>query len=91
MFKNIFRLLLRSFIANIQYSARPEQRVPMTRLRARIAERLLSAQQNMAILTTFNEINMKAVMDLRKVYKDELKRSIMFALVLCHFLLKQRL
>lgn len=50
--------------------ARPEERVPMTRLRARIAERLLSAQQNMAILTTFNEINMKPVMDMRQQYKD---------------------
>lgn len=53
---------------------RPEKRVPMTRLRARIAERLLSAQQNAAILTTFNEINMKPVMDLRAKYKDEFEK-----------------
>lgn len=50
---------------------RPEQRVPMTRLRARIAERLLDAQQTTAMLTTFNEINMKPVMDLRAKYQDK--------------------
>jgi 2-oxoglutarate dehydrogenase E2 component (dihydrolipoamide succinyltransferase) len=48
---------------------RPEQRVPMTRLRARIAERLLQAQQNAAMLTTFNEVNMQNVIDLRNQYK----------------------
>lgn len=54
---------------------REEKRVPMTRLRARIAERLLSAQQNMAILTTFNEVNMQAVMDLRKQYKEVFEKA----------------
>ena len=49
---------------------RVEKRVPMTRLRARIAERLVDAQSSMAMLTTFNEVNMKPVMDLRKKYKD---------------------
>ncbi len=49
---------------------RVEKRVPMTRLRARIAERLVDAQSNMAMLTTFNEVNMKPVMDLRSKYKD---------------------
>jgi len=49
---------------------RIEERVPMTRLRARIAERLLDVTQSAALLTTFNEINMKPVMDLRKKYKD---------------------
>jgi 2-oxoglutarate dehydrogenase E2 component (dihydrolipoamide succinyltransferase) len=49
---------------------RQEQRVPMTRLRKRVSERLLQAQQEHAILTTFNEINMKPVMDLRTKYKD---------------------
>ena len=48
---------------------RPEQRVPMTRLRARIAERLLQSQATNAILTTFNEVNMQAVIDLRNRYK----------------------
>ncbi len=49
---------------------RIEKRVPMTRLRARIAERLLDAQHNAAILTTFNEVNMQPVMELRKKYQD---------------------
>ena len=49
---------------------RVEKRVPMTRLRAKVAERLVQAQQNAAMLTTFNEINMKPVMELRAQYKD---------------------
>ncbi|WP_250458478.1 2-oxoglutarate dehydrogenase complex dihydrolipoyllysine-residue succinyltransferase [Microbulbifer litoralis] len=49
---------------------RVEKRVPMTRMRKRIAERLLDASQSTAMLTTFNEVNMKPVMDLRKNYKD---------------------
>ncbi len=48
---------------------RPEQRVPMTRLRAKVAERLLQAQQNAAMLTTFNEVNMQSIMDLRSQYQ----------------------
>jgi len=54
---------------------RPEQRVPMTRIRQRIAERLLQSQQNAAILTTFNEVNMQAVMDLRNRYKDAFEKK----------------
>ncbi len=54
---------------------RPEKRVPMTRLRARIAERLLEAQQNAAILSTFNEVNMQPVMDLRTRYKDTFQKT----------------
>ncbi len=54
---------------------RPEQRVPMSRLRARIAERLLQSQQTNAILTTFNEVNMKPVMDLRNKYKDKFEKE----------------
>ncbi len=54
---------------------RPEQRVPMTRLRARIAERLLEAQQNAAILTTFNEVNLQAVNDLRARYRDKFEKD----------------
>ncbi len=62
--------------SQIQLSGdRIEKRVPMTRLRARIAERLLSAQQNAAILTTFNEINMQPVMDLRNRYKDQFEKA----------------
>ncbi len=51
-------------------ASRIEERVPMTRLRKRVAERLLESQQNNAILTTFNEVNMQPVMDLRTKYKD---------------------
>lgn len=54
---------------------RPEQRVPMTRLRAKIAERLLQAQQNAAMLTTFNEVNMQNVIDLRNQYKDRFEKK----------------
>ena len=54
---------------------RLEQRVPMTRLRARIAERLLMAKNSTAMLTTFNEINMKPVMDLRNRYKDDFEKK----------------
>jgi 2-oxoglutarate dehydrogenase E2 component (dihydrolipoamide succinyltransferase) len=54
---------------------RGEERVPMSRMRARIAERLLSAQQNAAILTTFNEVNMQAVMDVRAQYKDKFEKK----------------
>lgn len=54
---------------------RPEKRVPMTRLRARIAERLVEAQHNAAILTTFNEVNMQPVMDLRQKYKDKFEKE----------------
>ncbi|MBL4607205.1 MAG: 2-oxoglutarate dehydrogenase complex dihydrolipoyllysine-residue succinyltransferase [Pseudomonadales bacterium] len=50
---------------------RIERRVPMTRLRARIAERLVNSQNDAAILTTFNEVNMKPIMDMRKSYQDQ--------------------
>ena len=54
---------------------RPEQRVPMTRLRARIAERLLQSQATNAILTTFNEVNMAPVMELRKKFQDQFTKE----------------
>ena len=54
---------------------RAEQRVPMTRIRQRIAERLLQSQANAAILTTFNEVNMQPVMDLRARYKDTFEKK----------------
>ena len=54
---------------------RIEKRVPMTRLRARIAERLLQAQQNAAILTTFNEVNMKPIMELRARHKEKFQKE----------------
>ncbi|NTV98351.1 MAG: dihydrolipoamide succinyltransferase, partial [Chlorobiaceae bacterium] len=54
---------------------RPEQRVPMTRLRARIAERLIESQNTNAILTTFNEVNMQAVIDLRNRYRETFEKE----------------
>ncbi len=54
---------------------REERRVPMSRLRAKVAERLLEAQHNAAMLTTFNEVNLKAVMDLRAAYKDQFEKK----------------
>jgi len=54
---------------------RPEQRVPMSRLRARIAERLLQSQSTAAILTTFNEVNMQPVTDLRTKYRDRFEKE----------------
>jgi 2-oxoglutarate dehydrogenase E2 component (dihydrolipoamide succinyltransferase) len=54
---------------------RPEKRVPMSRLRARIAERLVAAQHNAAMLTTFNEINMAPVMEIRTRYKDQFEKK----------------
>ena len=53
---------------------RVEKRVPMTRLRAKVAERLLEAKQSTAMLTTFNEVNMKPVMDLRKQYVEKFEK-----------------
>jgi len=58
-----------------QLSGRPEQRVPMSRLRARVAERLLQSQSTNAILTTFNEINMAPVMDMRKRMQDRFEKE----------------
>ena len=55
--------------------ARPEQRVPMSRLRARIAERLVQSQSTAAILTTFNEVNMQPVIDLRNRYKERFEKE----------------
>ena len=60
---------------SIDSGARIEKRVPMTRLRATIAKRLVEAQQNAAMLTTYNEVNMKPVMDLRKQYKDLFEKT----------------
>ena len=58
-----------------QAEERPERRVPMTRLRASIARRLVEAQQTAAMLTTFNEVNMQPVMDLRARYKDDFEKA----------------
>ncbi|MGN6579388.1 MAG: 2-oxoglutarate dehydrogenase complex dihydrolipoyllysine-residue succinyltransferase [Bordetella sp.] len=59
----------------LSLDGRPEQRVPMSRLRARVAERLLQSQSENAILTTFNEVNMKAVIDLRNKYKEKFEKD----------------
>jgi len=60
---------------SLNLANRPEERVPMSRLRARIAERLLQSQATNAILTTFNEVNMQPVMDLRNKYKDKFEKE----------------
>ncbi|MGB0468696.1 MAG: 2-oxoglutarate dehydrogenase complex dihydrolipoyllysine-residue succinyltransferase [Pontibacterium sp.] len=60
---------------NIAAGERVEKRVPMTRLRATIAKRLVEAQQTAAMLTTYNEVNMKPVMELRKQYKDLFEKT----------------
>lgn len=67
---------------------RSERRVPMTRLRARIAERLVEAQQTAAILTTFNEVDMQPVMDLRKKYQDKFEKEYGIKLGFMSFFVK---
>ncbi|VAW60768.1 Dihydrolipoamide succinyltransferase component (E2) of 2-oxoglutarate dehydrogenase complex [hydrothermal vent metagenome] len=67
---------------------RIEKRVPMTRLRSRIAERLLDAQHNAAILTTFNEVNMQPVMDLRSRYKELFEKKYEIKLGFMSFFIK---
>ena len=61
--------------SSVDLGDRPEQRVPLSRLRARIAERLLESQSTNAILTTFNEVNMQPVMDLRNKFKDKFEKE----------------
>ncbi|GAB1232523.1 2-oxoglutarate dehydrogenase complex dihydrolipoyllysine-residue succinyltransferase [Ferrigenium sp. UT5] len=62
-------------VTPVAQGERTEQRVPMTRIRQRIAERLLQSQANAAILTTFNEVNMRPVMELRSRYKDTFEKK----------------
>jgi len=62
-------------VAPPQLGERPEQRVPMSRLRARIAERLLQSQSTNAILTTFNEVNMAPVMEMRKRFQEKFEKE----------------
>jgi 2-oxoglutarate dehydrogenase E2 component (dihydrolipoamide succinyltransferase) len=69
-------------------SERPEQRVPMSRLRARIAERLVQSQSTAAILTTFNEVNMQAIMDLRARHKEKFEKEHGVKLGLMSFFVK---
>lgn len=69
------RITKENVLATVGSSSRPEKRVPMTRMRARIAERLLEVSQTTAMLTTFNEINLQQVMDLRTRYKDKFEKT----------------
>ncbi len=62
-------------VGHVSAAARNEQRVPMTRLRARIAERMVNAQHNAAMLTTFNEIDLTKVISLRKRYKESFEKE----------------
>ncbi|HHF4439736.1 TPA: 2-oxoglutarate dehydrogenase complex dihydrolipoyllysine-residue succinyltransferase [Haemophilus influenzae] len=62
-------------ISTVVYSARSEKRVPMTRLRKRIAERLLEAKNSTAMLTTFNEVDMQPIMTLRKTYGEKFEKQ----------------
>ncbi|EOU9529823.1 2-oxoglutarate dehydrogenase complex dihydrolipoyllysine-residue succinyltransferase [Cronobacter dublinensis] len=71
-----------------QLGARSEKRVPMTRLRKRVAERLLEAKNSTAMLTTFNEVNMKPIMDLRKQYGDAFEKRHGIRLGLMSFYVK---
>jgi 2-oxoglutarate dehydrogenase E2 component (dihydrolipoamide succinyltransferase) len=68
--------------------SRAEQRVPMSRLRARIAERLVQSQSTAAILTTFNEVNMAPVMELRNRYKDKFEKQFGVKLGFMSFFVK---
>ena len=67
---------------------RPEQRVPMTRLRTRVAERMVQAQHTAAILTTFNDVNMQPVMELRNRYKDQFEKEYNIKLGFMSFFVK---
>ncbi|HHE9998012.1 TPA: 2-oxoglutarate dehydrogenase complex dihydrolipoyllysine-residue succinyltransferase [Haemophilus influenzae] len=62
-------------ISTVAYSARSEKRMPMTRLRKRIAERLLEAKNSTAMLTTFNEVDMQPIMTLRKTYGEKFEKQ----------------
>lgn len=64
-----------STVSTVSYSARSEKRVPMTRLRKRIAERLLEAKNTTAMLTTFNEVDMQPIMTLRKTYGEKFEKQ----------------
>lgn len=77
-----------STVAAPMTAERIEKRVPMSRLRAKIAERLVTVQHETAMLTTFNEVNMQAVMDLRKQYKDAFEKTHQVRLGFMSFFIK---
>ncbi|MBE9515432.1 MAG: 2-oxoglutarate dehydrogenase complex dihydrolipoyllysine-residue succinyltransferase [Proteobacteria bacterium] len=72
----------------VQLGDRPQKRVPMSRLRKRVAERLVEAQHNAAMLSTFNEINMHPILELRKRYKDKFEKTHGVRLGLMSFFVK---
>ncbi len=82
------RLTKENVMSAIGTTGRPEKRVPMTRMRARIAERLLEVSQTTAMLTTFNEINLEHVMDLRSRYKDKFEKMYNVRLGFMSFFVK---
>lgn len=75
-------------LLNVEQEHRSEKRVPMSRLRARIAERLLKSQATNAILTTFNEVNMQPVIELRNKYKDKFEKENSVKLNFMSFFIK---
>ncbi len=75
-------------VANVPAGDRPEQRVPMTRLRARVAERLVQAQHTAAILTTFNEVDLSQVMEIRNRYKKRFEEEHQIRLGFMSFFVK---
>ena len=75
-------------ISTVAYSARSEKRVPMTRLRKRIAERLLEAKNSTAMLTTFNEVDMQPIMTLRKTYGEKFEKQHSIRLGFMSFYIK---
>jgi 2-oxoglutarate dehydrogenase E2 component (dihydrolipoamide succinyltransferase) len=79
---------LRGDATESQGQPRPEERVPMTRLRKRIAERLLEAQRNAAILTTFNEVDLQEIMALRSKYQERFEKKHEVRLGLMSFFIK---
>ena len=68
-------IVVASSATQVNSGSREERRVPMSRLRAKVAERLLQAQHQAAMLTTFNEVNLKAVMEMRVQYKDSFEKK----------------
>lgn len=86
--ENVMAAISRETIGSLVNGARPEKRVPMTRMRARIAERLLEVTQNTAMLTTFNEINMAPVMELRNKYREKFEKKYNVRLGFMSFFVK---
>ncbi len=72
----------------VAYGERTEKRVPMTRIRAKIAERLLEVSQNTAMLTTFNEVNMAPIMEIRKKYREQFEKKYNVRLGFMSFFVK---